>query len=73
MSHMIVPLHITREEYLAWYQGSAKIVHAKTADGRTIQFPANILQPFVTHAGIKGTFAIYFDERNKFKAIKRLR
>lgn len=73
MSHLIVPLRITQEEYLAWYQGAANMVSANSIDGKRVQFPANILRPFITHDGIDGTFAIYFDENNKFKEIKRLR
>ncbi|PCJ35152.1 MAG: hypothetical protein COA99_14100 [Moraxellaceae bacterium] len=73
MTHVIVSLQIHRDEYLAWYQGAAKMVSANTIDGKSIQFPANILRPFVTHDGVTGTFAIYFDEENKFNEIKRLK
>jgi len=48
------------------------VVAAETIDGKTVHFPANILRPFVTHDGVQGTFAIYFDDNNKFKDIKRL-
>jgi len=72
MAYMVVPLSIGREDYLSWYQGVAKLVHTKALDGRSVKFPANILQPFITHEGVHGTFAIYFDENNKFKEIKRL-
>ena len=72
MSHLIVPLHISHDDYLSWYNGSVNMVVAETVDGKRVQFPANILRPFVTHDGVKGTFAIYFDEKNKFKDIKRL-
>ena len=72
MSHLIVPLHISHDDYLSWYNGSVKMVAAESIDGKMVHFPANILRPFVTHDGVQGTFAIYFDENNKFKEIKRL-
>lgn len=72
MHKVIVPLTISAEEYLKLYQGSARSVYAKTTEGKSIRFPANILQPFVTRAGIKGHFSIEFDQCNKFKTISRI-
>lgn len=73
MSFLIVPINISREEYLSWYDGSANAVSACSIDGVTVNFPVNILRPFITHSGVDGTFAIYFDDNNKFLDIKRLR
>ena len=73
MAHLIVRLNIDRDKYLSWYQGAVKIVSAVTVDGQSVHFPANILRPFVTHEGVEGTFAIYFDDNKKFKEIKRLK
>lgn len=67
-----VSLVISRDEYLRYYQGSAKNVFAQETCGRKVSFPANILQPFVTHNGIAGTFAISFSESGKFVAIEKL-
>src|SRR3569833_3268126 len=44
----------------------------ETLDGRTLQFPAQVLQRFVTHAGIHGLFEIEFDEQYKFVDIRRV-
>lgn len=54
------------------YQGVASSVHAHARDGRSIRFPANILQQFVTRDGIRGSFQIIFDDNMKFQAIRRL-
>lgn len=72
MQRFVVSLYIPRDEYLAWYQGAVRAVYARTVDGRSVQFPANILQPFVTHNGVRGTFAIYVDDNQKFQRIERL-
>ncbi|MFT6388789.1 MAG: hypothetical protein ACJAUP_002172 [Cellvibrionaceae bacterium] len=72
MSNVIVSLTIAADEYIKLYQGSVRSVYTQTAEGRSIRFPANILQPFVTHEGIKGHFSIEFDQENRFKKICRV-
>jgi hypothetical protein len=72
MLSVIVSLAIEADEYIKIYQGSARSVFAKTSEGRSIRFPANILQSFVTRDGVNGTFLIEFDDSNKFQKISRL-
>jgi hypothetical protein len=72
LSQIVVSLSISPDEYLRVYQGTAKKVSSVDNDGRRISFPVNILQPFVTRDGVMGTFAIYFDESNKFQRIDRI-
>ncbi len=72
MQYMVVSLHISADEYIAYYQGVASAVVATAEDGRTVRFPANLLQPFLTHQGISGRFVLSFDNNNKFKALKKI-
>lgn len=72
MAHLIVDIHIPADEFLRWYQGGAKVVNVVARDGRRVQFPADSLQPFVTHSGVHGTFAIHFDVNNKLQRVERL-
>ncbi len=73
MSHeVLVSLSIPADEYLRVYQGSAKKVSAIDNRGRRISFPVNILQPFVTRDGVRGGFAIRFDNNHRFQDIQRL-
>jgi hypothetical protein len=67
-----VSLSIPADEYVALYQGSVRDVVARARDGRTVRFPARILQPYVTHQGIHGRFVIQFDANNRFAGISRL-
>ena len=67
-----VALAIPADEYVAMYQGSVRDVVARAQDGRTVRFPARILQPFVTHQGVYGRFVIRFDASNRFAGISRL-
>ncbi|RMH07017.1 MAG: DUF2835 family protein [Nitrospirae bacterium] len=72
MPEVRVFLDISAQEFLAYYQGRADAVLARANDGRTVQFPARVLRPFLTRQGIVGEFLIRFDEQQKFVAIQRL-
>lgn len=72
MKEIIVSLHISREDYLTFYQGQVQTVVATAMDGRIVRFPAGILKGMVGHEGIHGTFKIRFDADNKFDGIVRI-
>ncbi len=72
MRSVLVDLTISADEYLKHYQHSDAQVLARSRDGRTVRFPAKILQPFITHSGIAGSFRILFDNAGKFAGIDRL-
>ena len=63
-------LAISAEEYLAYYQGSARAVVVRSDDNRIVEFPASAIRRFVTRDGIHGRFEITFDENNKLIAIQ---
>ncbi len=69
---MILDIYIDPEELKRLYDGSAKFVHTVARDGRSVRFPLNLLQPFVTRSGIRGSFKIRFDANHKFKKIDRI-
>lgn len=72
MPTLVVNLTIAPEEYQCMYAGAAKHVSAMSVDGRRVQFPANILRPYVTREGIRGRFMIRFTADNRFESIRRL-
>lgn len=67
-----IQLNISAQDYLYYYQQQGINVVARALDGRKIQFPARILQPFVQHHGVSGVFRIVFNADGKFQAIHRL-
>lgn len=69
---IVVDIHISADEFLKLYEGLAKDAHVTARDGRRVQFPAHILRPFVTRAGVQGSFVIQFDAAMKFSSIQRL-
>ncbi len=72
MKEIIVSLRISRDDYLAFYQGQVHNVVAMASDGRNVRFPASILKGMVGHEGIHGTFCIRFGADNKFVDIRRI-
>ncbi|GAB4357027.1 MAG: hypothetical protein Kow006_24570 [Gammaproteobacteria bacterium] len=65
-------LSISADRFLAYYRGDARQVVVKAEDGRTLRFPANVLQPFLTHEGITGDFVLEYDQHNRFTGIRKL-
>lgn len=69
---VIVDISISADEYLAYYNGSAKYVVTNAIDGRVVRFPAGILQRVVEHHGVHGRFVIEFDAQGRFVSINRV-
>lgn len=72
MQHIIIDISISKDEWLKIYKGQTNLVYAKSRDGRSIRFPANILSKYTTHFGVQGSFAIHFDANGKFQSIVKL-
>lgn len=64
-------LNLSPQEYLQYYRGTVDKVMATCRDGTTVQFPARLLTPFVTSAGIRGAFVLTCDEEGKGAELKR--
>ncbi len=64
-------LHISAEQYLDYYRGTVRSVIARSATGLTVQFPASLLQRFVTPEGIHGHFVLTADEHFKHPVLQR--
>lgn len=64
-------LHISRSDYLRYYQGSAARVIVKAQDGRSLSLPAANLRPFVSHEGIHGTFRLIVNDQQRLQSLER--
>ncbi|HEY4731772.1 MAG TPA: DUF2835 domain-containing protein [Gammaproteobacteria bacterium] len=69
---IIFSLNISADDYLEYYKGRAKHVLAQSQDGRSVRFPANALQKFLTHDGVHGRFRLLFDENHKLTGIEKI-
>ncbi|MDP1931477.1 MAG: DUF2835 domain-containing protein [Gammaproteobacteria bacterium] len=72
MKKLTLDLHIPAERYEALYSGAVSDVQAVSREGLRVRFPGKILQRFLSHEGISGTFVIEFDDTNKFRAITKI-
>ena len=65
-------LRIPPGRYLDYYRGTIRHVVARCTSGQNVQFPASLLQKFVTKDGIQGDFVLICDEQNKGADLQRL-
>ncbi len=65
-------LRITADQFLHYYRGTARHVVVRCTTGQRVQFPASLLQQFVTTEGISGHFALTCDEHNRNARLERL-
>jgi polygalacturonase len=71
MRHFEFALNISTLDYQHYYRGSINQVIASCADGKTVQFPAGLLTPFVSSGGVRGSFVLTCDDAGKGAALKR--
>ena len=65
-------LRIPPGQYLDYYRGTVRHVIVRCLNGQTVQFPASLLQQFVTKEGIHGDFVLTSDEHHKCTELQRL-
>ena len=65
-------LNITPQQYQNYYQGVIHHVIAIDASGATIQFPAALLQRFVTTNGVHGRFLLRCDDDYKNSKLTKI-
>jgi hypothetical protein len=72
MNRYAFHLRITSEQYLDYYRGTAKSVVVRAVSGQTVQFPASLLQRFVSPDGIHGDFVLVCDDNHKCIGLQRV-
>ncbi len=66
-------LRISAGQYLGYYRGTARQVVVRCTTGQNVQFPASLLQQFVTTEGISGTFALTCNDQLRNSRLERLK
>ncbi|WP_275287424.1 DUF2835 domain-containing protein [Halomonas elongata] len=67
-----VIIELSPDACLAHYEGRAGVVHTRSLDGRSVQFPAEALRRVVTRDGVHGVFRLYVSPEGRFEGIRRL-
>ena len=65
-------LQITHPQYLDYYRGVIRQVSVRCSNGQSIQFPASLLVPFVSTAGVRGNFVLTCDDDGKGSHLQRV-
>ena len=72
MSEYQFELRISPEQFLDYYRGAVRHVVVRSTSGKTVQFPASLLQRFVGSEGIHGTFVLRCDGSGKCIELQRM-
>jgi hypothetical protein len=71
MNRFVFTLNLSAQEYVRYYHGSVNKVIATCSDGKTVQFPAGLLTPFVSSVGVRGNFVLTCGDDGKGAELKR--
>ena len=64
-------LSLSYDEAKVFYTGSKNRVQITALDGKTINLPWSVLQPFFSSSGVQGHFAITYDGDGKLVSLAR--
>ncbi|MFK7914934.1 MAG: DUF2835 family protein [Pseudomonadales bacterium] len=67
-----IDIVISADELARFYRGSARMVHARSRCGVTLQFPAQWLRPYVSHQGLRGSFELATDHEHRLRHLRPL-
>lgn len=65
-------LHLSPERFMDYYRGRVRHIVARATTGQSVQFPASLLQRFVSPEGIHGQFVLTTDAQHKCVGLDRL-
>ena len=65
-------LDISATSLLKYYRGNVKWVLVTTQEGLRIRFPVDALRPYVTREGVKGSFRLVCDDRQRLLHLDKI-
>jgi len=65
-------LHLDASEIERYYRGKAKSILVNSSTGLKVQFPANLILPYVARDGVNGRFLLMYDQNGKALSLKRM-
>jgi len=72
MPSVTFPLNISASDLEKYYRGHVHNILVMSDQGLKIQFPANLVQPYVNHFGVSGQFLLEYDQSGKAIALNRI-
>ena len=68
----IFSIDLEYDEVRVFYTGAKNRVQVTATDGKKINLPWSMLQPFFTSSGVKGWFVIQYTDEGKMLELSRL-
>lgn len=65
-------LNLNAAQIKSYYRGKAQNILVKASNGLNVQFPANLILPYVARDGVNGRFLLSYDQKGKALSLKRL-
>ncbi|MCQ4320254.1 DUF2835 domain-containing protein [Stutzerimonas stutzeri] len=72
MPSLLLDIALPADKLLAVYQGRANRILIKSREGKRVSLPAHHLRPFLTTAGVFGSFEMEFAAEGKLIRLRRL-
>jgi hypothetical protein len=72
MPSLVLDIALSAERLQAIYRGQANRIMAQSRDGRRVSLPAHHLRPYLTHAGIFGSFVLEFSSSGELMSLRPL-
>ncbi len=63
-------LNVRADEMEKYYRGTARNILVKASNGLKVQFPANLLLPYVSRDGVNGRFLLIYDDHGKAQSLR---
>ena len=65
-------LELDAQSYLSYYRGQIKNIQVTSFCQQRVKFPASLLKPFITHAGVKGRFVLTYLTSGKVVSLTKI-
>ncbi len=72
MLRLVLDIALPADRLLAVYQGRANRILIRSREGKSVSLPAHHLRPFLTSAGVFGSFEIKFSADGKLIGLRRV-
>jgi hypothetical protein len=72
MPSLVLDIALPADKLLAVYQGRANRILMKSREGTRVSLPAHHLRPFLTSAGVFGSFQLDFSAQGELTSLRRL-
>ncbi|MFT5782115.1 MAG: hypothetical protein ACI9EB_001493 [Pseudomonas sp.] len=72
MPVLLLDIALSSQSLLAVYRGRANRILLTSRDGRRVNLPAHHLRPFLTHAGVYGSFSLEFNSAGELLSLRKI-